>query len=38
MSEVAAERPRVTVTIEGNIAHVRLNRPEKHNGVDLAML
>ena len=38
MSNVANERPRVTVTVEGDIAHVRLNRPEKHNGVDLLML
>lgn len=38
MSEAATERPRVTVTIEGDIAQVRLNRPDKHNGVDLAML
>lgn len=30
--------PRVTTEIEGDLAIVRLNRPEKHNGVDLAML
>lgn len=29
---------RVRVTIEGRVAHVILNRPEKHNGVDFAML
>ncbi len=29
--------PRVTVTIEGGVAQVRLNRPEKRNALDLAM-
>jgi enoyl-CoA hydratase/carnithine racemase len=29
---------RVRVSIEGTVAHVVLNRPEKHNGVDFAML
>jgi enoyl-CoA hydratase/carnithine racemase len=29
---------RVRVTVEGAIAHVVLNRPEKHNGVDFEML
>jgi enoyl-CoA hydratase/carnithine racemase len=28
---------RVTVSIEGHVAHVRLNRPEKRNGLDLPM-
>ncbi len=28
---------RVLVTIEQHVAHVRLNRPEKRNGLDLAM-
>lgn len=35
MSEPA---PRVITEIDGDIAIVRLNRPEKHNGVDFAML
>lgn len=29
---------RVTIERDGDIAHVRLNRPEKHNGMDWAML
>jgi enoyl-CoA hydratase/carnithine racemase len=29
---------RVRVTVEGAIAHVVLNRPDKHNGVDFEML
>ena len=29
---------RVLVEIDGAIAHVRLNRPEKHNGVDVALI
>lgn len=29
---------RVTVTIENQIAIVRLNRPDKHNGMDIAMI
>jgi enoyl-CoA hydratase/carnithine racemase len=29
--------PRVTVTVEENVARVTLNRPEKRNGLDLAM-
>ena len=29
---------RVTVTLEGLTAIVRLNRPDKHNGVDVAMI
>ena len=29
---------RVTVTVEGGIADVRLNRPEKLNALDTAML
>ena len=28
---------RVTVTIEGHVADVRLNRADKHNGLDTAM-
>lgn len=28
---------RVVVTIEGHVAHVRLNRPDKRNGLDLPM-
>lgn len=31
------EAPRVTVTIEGGVAEVRLNRPDKRNGLDLPM-
>ena len=30
--------PRVTLSIEGVIATVRLNRPDKHNGMDVAMI
>ena len=29
---------RVTVTVEGSVAIVRLNRPDKHNGVDIPMI
>lgn len=29
---------RVLVDIDGAIAHVRLNRPDKHNGVDVALI
>ena len=32
------QEQRVTVAIENQIAIVRLNRPEKHNGVDVAMI
>jgi enoyl-CoA hydratase/carnithine racemase len=28
----------VLVDIEGSVAHVRLNRPDKHNGIDFALL
>ena len=28
---------RVILTIEAHVAHVRLNRPDKRNGLDLAM-
>lgn len=28
---------RVTLDIQGHIAHVRLNRPDKHNGLDMPM-
>jgi len=38
MSDTAAEAPRVTVTVEGEVALVRLNRPAKHNAVDRPML
>lgn len=34
---VANEAPRVLTTIEGHVAHVRLNRADKRNGLDLAM-
>ena len=30
--------PRVTLSIEGNIATVTLNRPDKYNGLDLETL
>ncbi|HEX5676842.1 MAG TPA: enoyl-CoA hydratase-related protein, partial [Alcanivorax sp.] len=30
--------PRVTLSIEGHIATVSLNRPEKYNGLDLQTL
>jgi enoyl-CoA hydratase/carnithine racemase len=29
--------PRVLVSVESQVAHVRLNRPEKRNGLDLAL-
>ena len=29
---------RVRITIEDDIAYVLLNRPDKHNGMDVAML
>lgn len=32
-----SEAPRVTISTEAQVAHVRLNRPEKRNGLDLAM-
>ena len=32
-----SEAPRVLTSTEGSVAHVRLNRPEKRNGLDLAM-
>ncbi len=32
-----SEAPRVVVTIEDHVAHVRLNRPDKRNGLDLPM-
>ncbi|MDQ3031045.1 MAG: crotonase/enoyl-CoA hydratase family protein [Myxococcota bacterium] len=32
-----SEAPRVVTSIEGSVAHVRLSRPEKRNGLDLAM-
>ena len=31
------EAPRVTITLEAGVADVRLNRPDKRNGLDLAM-
>jgi enoyl-CoA hydratase/carnithine racemase len=31
------DTPRVTVSVEGRVAQVRLNRPDKRNGLDLAM-
>ncbi len=31
----SAMNQRITVSIEGLVAHVRLNRPEKHNAIDL---
>jgi enoyl-CoA hydratase/carnithine racemase len=34
---MSEEEPRVTVTIEGGVAEVRLNRPDKRNGLDPAM-
>jgi enoyl-CoA hydratase/carnithine racemase len=32
-----SDSPRVVTSIEDHVAHVRLNRPEKRNGLDLAM-
>lgn len=32
-----SEAPRVLVSVEDHVAHVRLNRPDKRNGLDLAM-
>jgi enoyl-CoA hydratase/carnithine racemase len=32
-----SEAPRVVVSTEAHVAHVRLNRPDKRNGLDLAM-
>lgn len=29
--------PRVLLTVDGGVAHVQLNRPDKHNGLDPAM-
>jgi enoyl-CoA hydratase/carnithine racemase len=37
MSDTAAGSDRVTVTLDGGVADVRLNRPEKRNALDLAM-
>lgn len=34
---MSTEEPRVIVTIEDGVAEVRLNRPDKRNGLDLAM-
>ena len=33
----ATTAPRVTVDVQGHVAEVRLNRPEKHNALDHAM-
>jgi len=33
-----SDTPRVTVTYEGHVAHVRLTRPDKMNAVDQAMI
>lgn len=32
-----SEPDRITVSVEDRVAHVRLNRPDKRNGLDLAM-
>jgi enoyl-CoA hydratase/carnithine racemase len=37
MSATPNEPPRVVVTVTDHVAEVRLNRPEKRNGLDLAM-
>lgn len=38
MTTASASPSRVLVSIEGGVAHVRLNRPDKHNGVDVALI
>ena len=37
MSDTTGSADRVTVTLDGEVADVRLNRPEKRNALDLAM-
>jgi len=37
MSDTTTGSDRVTVTLDGGVADVRLNRPEKRNALDLAM-
>ena len=32
-----SDQPRVTCEVSDGVAHVRLNRPEKRNALDLAM-
>ncbi|MBL8971753.1 MAG: hypothetical protein JNK56_14270, partial [Myxococcales bacterium] len=34
---MSSEAPRVTVHIDAGVADVRLDRPDKRNGLDLAM-
>jgi enoyl-CoA hydratase/carnithine racemase len=37
LTAMSEDEPRVTVTIDGGVAEVRLNRPDKRNGLDPAM-
>src|SRR6516164_1242438 len=37
MSDTTTGSDRVTITLDGGVADVRLNRPEKRNALDLAM-